>query len=198
MSLRAFLKSLGALPTVRWNFIGWKSKGTTVCGITLVSLAAGSLVTASVVQVSQVSADSNGVFELRIYHAVPGKMPALEARFRDMTSKLLAKHGLKVVGYWVAENATASDKSLNNTFVFMLAHPSREEAKTNWDGMRADPGFQEMVKSEQADKLVERIDSTYMHPTDFSPNEVGSLLATFNREDVEYWRRLKSGACPLR
>jgi hypothetical protein len=44
----------------------------------------------------------------------------------------------------------------------MLAHPSREEAKTNWDGMRADPEFQEMVKSEQADKL----DSTYMHPTD--------------------------------
>jgi hypothetical protein len=26
-----------------------------------------------------------------------------------------------------------------------------------------------MVKSEQADKLVERVDSTYMHPTDFSP-----------------------------
>ena len=35
--------------------------------------------------------------------------------------------------------------------------------------MFADPEFQEMVKSEQADKLVENVDSTYMHPTDFSP-----------------------------
>jgi hypothetical protein len=35
--------------------------------------------------------------------------------------------------------------------------------------MFADPGFKEMMKSEQADKLVEKVDSTYMHPTDFSP-----------------------------
>lgn len=197
MRLRAFLKTV-SLTLARWKSIDWKSKGLAVCGIVLVSFVAGSLVTASVVQVNQVSADSTGVFELRIYHAVPGKMPALEARFRDTTSTLLVKHGLKVVGYWVAEDASTADKTLNNTFVFMLAHPSREKAKDNWDAMRADPEFQAMVKSEQADKLVEKVDSTYMRPTDFSPNEVGSLLATFNREDVEYWRRLKSGACPLR
>jgi hypothetical protein len=35
--------------------------------------------------------------------------------------------------------------------------------------MFADPAFQEMVKSEQTDKLVEKVDVTYMHPTDFSP-----------------------------
>jgi hypothetical protein len=46
-----------------------------------------------------VRADSNRAFELRIYHAVPGKVPALETRFRDTASKLLAKHGLKAVGY---------------------------------------------------------------------------------------------------
>jgi hypothetical protein len=43
-------------------------------------------------------ADSDRVFELRIYHTVPGKEPALEARFRDTTSKLLAKHDLKGCG----------------------------------------------------------------------------------------------------
>jgi NIPSNAP len=195
MRLRAFLTTVRASTARRWKSIDWESKGLAICGITLVSVAAGSLVTAGVVQVNQVSADSPGVFELRIYHAVPGKMPALETRFRDTTSTLLAKNGLKVVGYWVAEDASAT---LNNTFVFMLAHPSREKAKDNWDAMRADPEFQAMVKSEQADKLTEKVDSAYMRPTDFSPGEVGSLLATFNREDVEYWRRLKSGACPLR
>jgi len=142
-----------------------KGAGWTVCGIALVSFAAGSLITARLAHVNQVRADSNRVFELRVYHAVPGRVPALESRFRDTASKLLTKHDLKAVGYWVPEDASAFD----NTFIYILAHPSREEAKKNWDAMHADPGFQEMVKSEQTDKLVERVDSTYMHPTDFSP-----------------------------
>lgn len=141
------------------NFKGW-----TVCVIAAVSFAAGALFT-RLTHVNHVSADSNRVFELRIYHATPGKVPALESRFRDTASKLLAKHDLKALGYWVPEDAPARD----NTFVYILAHPSREEAKKNWAAMFADPAFQEMAKSEQADKLVEKVDSTYMRPTDFSP-----------------------------
>jgi hypothetical protein len=143
----------------------WKFKGWTVSAIALVSFASGSLITARLAHMNEVRADSNRVFELRVYHSVPGKLPALESRFRDTASKLLAKHDLKAVGYWVAEDAPASD----TTFIYILAHPSREEAKRNWDAIRADPAFQEMVKSEQADKLVERVDVTYMLPTDFSP-----------------------------
>ncbi|HXM60641.1 MAG TPA: NIPSNAP family protein [Terriglobales bacterium] len=144
----------------RWEFKGW-----TVCSIALVSIAAGSLITARLGNMKQARANSDRVFELRVYHAVPGKLPALESRFRDTTSKLLAKHDLKVVGYWVPEDAPAWD----NTFIFMLAHASREEAKKNWDALWADPAFQEVVKSEQSNKLVEKADSTYMRPTDFSP-----------------------------
>jgi len=69
------------------------------------------------------------------------------------------------VGYWVPDDAPASD----NTFIYILAHPSREDAKKNWAAMFADPAFQEVAKSEQADRLVEKVDATYMHPTDFSP-----------------------------
>jgi hypothetical protein len=142
-----------------------KFSGSTVCGIALVAFAAGSLIAARLAGTTRVRADSNRVFELRIYHSVPGKVPALESRFRDTASKLLAKHGLDAVGYWVPEDAGAFD----NSFVYILAHPSREEAKKNWDAMFADPAFQEMMKSEQADKLVEKVDSVYMRPTDFSP-----------------------------
>jgi hypothetical protein len=67
--------------------------------------AAGALISARLAHLNQVRADSNRVFELRIYHTVPGKLPALESRFRDTTSKLLAKHDLNVVGYWVPEDA---------------------------------------------------------------------------------------------
>jgi hypothetical protein len=148
-----------------WQFKGWQSTRWAVLGIALLSFVAGSLVTARLAHVKQVRADSDRVFELRIYHTVPGKEPALEARFRDTISKLLAKHDLKVVGYWVPQDAPAWD----NTFIFMLAHASLEDAKRNWDGMRADPEFQAMLKSEQTEKTVEKIDSTYMRPTDFSP-----------------------------
>ena len=143
----------------------WNIRGRTACVIALMSFAAGALVTARLTNTSQVRADTNHVFELRIYHAVPGKLPALEARFRDTTSKLLAKHNLKVVGYWEPENGPG----WGNTFVFMVDHASREEAKKNWAAFVADPAFQEVIKSEQAEKLTEKVDSTYMLPTDFSP-----------------------------
>jgi hypothetical protein len=69
---------------------------------------------------------------------LPGKLPALEPRFRDTTSKLLAKHGLNVIGYWVPEGSPAWD----NTFVDILAYRSRDEAKKNWEAFVADPEFQ--------------------------------------------------------
>src|SRR5260370_26547260 len=102
---------------------------------------------------NQASADGDRVYELRVYHALPGKLPALVSRFRDTTSKLLAKHNLNVVGYWVSDDAGP----LSNAFIWVVAHVSREEAKRNWDALRADPDFQETVKAEQAEKLVGRV-----------------------------------------
>jgi NIPSNAP len=53
--------------------------------------------------------------------------------------------------------------------MWIVAHGSQEEANKNWDAMMADPEFQAVIKSEQANKPVEKVDSTYMRPTDFSP-----------------------------
>ena len=140
----------------RWKFVS--------CA--LLSFAAGSLLTARFMHLNQVKADSNRVFELRIYHTVPGKATALQAEFRDKVTKLFARHDLKAVGYWAPEDAPTS----RDTFIYILAHPSRDGAKEHWDAFRADPEFQEMMKSQQGDnKLVEKVDSTYMDPVDFSP-----------------------------
>lgn len=141
-----------------------KLKLWTVCALALFSFAAGSLVTARLAQVQQVKADGDRVFELRVYHAVPGKLPALEARFRSTTSKILARHHIEVIGYWVTDDKSASD----NAFIWVVAHSSREEGKKNWAAMGADPEFQEVIKAEQAEKLVEKVDVTYMRPSDFS------------------------------
>lgn len=149
------------MTTNRWNFKTW-----TVCGIALLSFAAGSALTARLMHLARVRADSNRVFELRVYHTVPGKASAVQDEFRDTVTKLFAKHDLKAIGYWAPLDPPTSE----NTFIYILAHPSREEAKKHWDAFRADPQFQEMIKGQQGDKkLVENVDSTYMSPTDFSP-----------------------------
>jgi hypothetical protein len=136
---------------------------STVLSIGWVALVAGGLVGAQLFLASNVKADSNRVFELRIYHAVPGKLPLMESRFRDTTSKILARHHLNVVGYWVTEDAP------DNSFVFLFAHESREEAKRNWEAFRVDPDFQEILKAEQAEKTLEKADVVWLRPTDFSP-----------------------------
>jgi hypothetical protein len=148
-----------------WKFKGGKSKVWGVFATALLSFTAGALITARLAHVEQVRADSNRVFELRIYHTAPGKLPAVESGFRDTYSKLFAKHDLQVVGYWVPEGKDSWD----NTFVYLVAHSSREDADKNWDAMFADPKTQEAIKAEEAEKLVEKVDVTYMRPTDFSP-----------------------------
>ena len=56
-----------------------------------------------------------------------------------------------------------------NTLIYIVAHPSREAAKKNWAEFVADPEWQQVAKASEADgKIVEKIDSTYMDPTDFS------------------------------
>ena len=65
------------------------------------------------------------VFELRTYTTNKGKLPNLNARFRDHTVRLFEKHGMKSIGYW-----TPTDKE--NTLVYVISHKSREAAKASW------------------------------------------------------------------
>jgi hypothetical protein len=141
----------------------WKFEARAVCGIALVSFAAGSVITARAAPEKPPKAGGNRVFELNVYHAVPGKVPALEARFRDGW-KLLAKHGLDVVGFWVPDG----DPARANTFVYIVAGASQQELEKKWDAVHADPEFEKHRKAERAEKLIEKVDSTYMRPTDYS------------------------------
>ena len=152
---------------VRAILSGRKRKWWMVCALALLSFGAGSLLTSRLIHVNQVRADSNRVFELMIYHALPGKGPALESLFRDV-SKLQTKHGLDVVGYWVPSD----DPAWKDTFIYLIAHPSRDEAEKNWKALHADPDFPPYRKS--AETLIQKVnedfnvDEIFMRPTDFS------------------------------
>lgn len=150
-------------PPDRSKFYGWM-----VCCTALLSFAVGSLLTARLTHLNRVRADNNRVFELMVYHTVPGKVPALESIFRDV-SKLQAKHDLYVVGYWVPGG---EDPAWANTFIYLVAHPSLDEAKNNWHALHADPAFPGY--RDQAAQILEkvdqkyRVDEVYMRPSDFS------------------------------
>jgi hypothetical protein len=106
------------------------------------------------------------VYELRVYHALPGKLGDLLARFRDHTTKLFERHGIKNVAYWTP----LEEPEKSNTLIYILQHPSREAATANWKSFQDDAEWKSVRdKSEANGKLVEKIDSTYLVLTDFSP-----------------------------
>jgi hypothetical protein len=137
----------------------------------LQALPAASLLPASVWAAAQQDNAGSGqtssvVYELRVYHALPGKLGDLLARFRDHTVAFFARHGIKSVAYWTP----VDEPQKSDTLVYILRHPSREAAAANWKSFQDDPEWKSVRdKSEENGKLVEKIDSTYLTLTDFSP-----------------------------
>jgi len=106
------------------------------------------------------------VFELRTYTAADGKLGELSARFRDHTTRIFKKHNMEVVGYWIPQDG---DKA-KNTFVYMLAFPSRAAADKSWADFQADPEWKKVAAETEANgKLVLKIDRLFLDATPYSP-----------------------------
>ncbi len=106
------------------------------------------------------------VFEMRTYYANPGKMKDLHARFRDHTCKLFEKHGMTNIGYWSPTDPKQADEKL----IYILAYPSKAAAEKSWKDFGNDPDWKKAREaSEVSGKLVARVESVYLNPTDYSP-----------------------------
>ena len=133
-----------------------------LAGAALFALGA---VTVWLARPAMVEAQSPRVYELRTYHCMPGRLEALKSRFRDHTVKLFAKHGMKNIGYWVPADAPDSQ----NTLIYIIAHESRAAAEKSWTEFREDLEWKTVRDASEKDgKIVEKVDSVYMTPTDFS------------------------------
>ena len=107
-----------------------------------------------------------GVFELRTYTTLEGRLPNLHARFKNHTLKLFEKHGMKNVMYWTPTD----EKTANNTLIYVLWHASPEAAKKSWDGFRNDPDWHKARdESEKDGKIVAKVEAVYMKATEYSP-----------------------------
>ncbi|MCY4264271.1 MAG: NIPSNAP family protein [Gammaproteobacteria bacterium] len=113
-----------------------------------------------------VSAQEEKVFELRTYTSTPGNLDKLHARFRDHTTRIFAKHGMKVVGYWTPTNEEKAD----DTLIYVLEHASREAADASWQAFIQDPEWLEVAAASNADgEILAAIEREYMMATDYSP-----------------------------
>jgi hypothetical protein len=104
-------------------------------------------------------------FEMRTYTAMPDKLPNVLARFRNHTTKLFKKHGMENIAYFTTIPKDGSPSKL----LYFLAHKSPEAGKASFDAFRLDPKWIAVKEASEKDgKIVEKTESIYMSPTNFS------------------------------
>jgi hypothetical protein len=104
------------------------------------------------------------LYELRIYHCMPGKLPAVVARFENATVRLFEKHGIQQVGYW-----TVAIGESNADLYYMLKWESLDDRARRFAAFQADPEWVSVrVKSEETGPIIASISNSILTPTNFS------------------------------
>ena len=112
--------------------------------------------------------EADRLYELRTYTTLPGRLPALNARFKDHTMKLFEKHGMKNGMYWIPTDP----KLKENTLIYVVSHANEEAAKKSWEAFIADPEWHKARDASEKDgKIVEKAERVYMTLTDYSVRE---------------------------
>ncbi len=107
---------------------------------------------------------TTNVQEMRVYHAMPGRLPDLNARFENHTMRLFEKHGITNVGYWTEDVGTS------NQLVYMLGYDGLGNREKSWAAFGADPDWQKArAASEVNGPLVRMSESSILRPTPYSP-----------------------------
>ena len=105
------------------------------------------------------------LYEYRVYETLPGRLPNINARFRDHTMKIFEKHGIKNIGYFTADVGDFSDR-----LIYIIAFEDAAHRERAWEAFRNDPEWQKVRAESEADGLiVSRVFNTTLTPTDYSP-----------------------------
>ena len=104
------------------------------------------------------------IYELRLYHPMPGKLPALLRRFEDHTVKIWERIGIRPVGFWTTLVGESSQQ-----LTYMLAWESMAERERLWGAFVVDPEWTKLAtESEKDGPLVQNIANELLRPTAFS------------------------------
>jgi hypothetical protein len=104
------------------------------------------------------------IHELRVYTAVPNKLPALLARFQNHTLRVWEKHGIRQAGFW-----TTLIGEHNHHLTYMVAWESMAEREQKWSAFLADPEWHAVrAETEKDGPLVAQVSNQFLAPTAFS------------------------------
>jgi len=104
------------------------------------------------------------IYELRIYHACPGKLPALNARFSNHTLNIWERFGIRPVGFWT----TAIGES-NNDLYYILEWQNLAEREQKWNAFVTHPDWLAIrAETEKDGQLVNHITNMILTPTAYS------------------------------
>lgn len=104
------------------------------------------------------------IHELRIYHCVPGKLPALNERFATITLKIWERHGIRQAGFW-----TTLIGSSNMTLHYLLEWESLADREQKWNAFLADPEWNsKRAETEKDGPIVARVENHILVPTAYS------------------------------
>ena len=104
------------------------------------------------------------LYELRVYHCMPGKLPALSKRFETATTKLFEKHGFRQIGYW-----TVAIGESNQDLYYLLEWESLAEREKKWAAFGADPEWlKARAETEKNGAIVANVKNFILAPTAFS------------------------------
>lgn len=104
------------------------------------------------------------LYELRIYHSSPDKLPKLHDRFRTHTLKLWEKHGIRQIGFWtpmIGEN--------NQDLYYIIAWENLAEREKKWGAFMGDPDWIRVKgETEKDGPLYSHITNMILTPTAYS------------------------------
>ncbi len=104
------------------------------------------------------------IHELRVYHCVPGRLPALLSRFENVTLALWERHGIRQAGFW-----TVLVGESNQVLYYLLAWESLAERERKWDAFTSDPEWlAARAETERDGPIVARVTNEILQPTSFS------------------------------
>ena len=104
------------------------------------------------------------LYELRVYHCMPGRLPDLLKRFDTITLNIWERHGIRQAGFWTVEIGNS-----NHDLYYMLAWESLAEREQKWSAFQADPEWiKARAETEANGPIVETITNEILKPTAFS------------------------------
>src|SRR2546427_9914441 len=82
-----------------------------------------------------ITQEATMIYELRIYHCVSGRLPALLKRFETTTLELWKRHGIRQAGFGTVLGGAGGNQDLH----YLLAWESLAERETKWNKFASHP-----------------------------------------------------------